>query len=260
MTNETIASAVDEEVIPVAETAGEITESEKVQADTPEQELDLFDITDIADKFVKVQVDGEEIVVPVKEALAGYQRQADYTRKTQEVSEQRKQLEYARALQEALEKDPAHTLQLLQQQFGSTVQPQEEEDLWIDPQVKQFKELEQRVARFEQEKAMDELTRTIDTLQSKYGEDFNADEVVAKALATGVTDLEAVFKQITFDKVYSSRNETSKKLAEEQARLEAKRGAQVVSSASTAKTTTVKPAQPKTVYEAFETAKKSLNL
>ena len=259
MTNETIASAVDEEVIPVDETAGEITESEKVQADTPEEEPELFDFTEIGDKFVKLQVDGQEVLVPIKEALAGYQRQADYTRKTQEVSEQRKRLEYASAIQEALEKDPAHTLQLLQQQFGTNVQS-EDEDLWLDPQTKQFKELEQRVARFEQDKAMDELTRTIDSLQSKYGEDFNADEVVAKALATGANDLEAIFKQITFDKVYSSRNESSKKLADEQARLEAKRGAQVVSSASTAKATTVKTAPPKTVYEAFETAKKSLNL
>ena len=259
MTNETIASAVDEDVIPVDETAGEITESEKVQADTPEEEPELFDFTEIGDKFVKLQVDGQEVLVPIKEALAGYQRQADYTRKTQEVSEQRKRLEYASAIQEALEKDPAHTLQLLQQQFGTNVQS-EDEDLWLDPQTKQFKELEQRVARFEQDKAMDELTRTIDSLQSKYGEDFNADEVVAKALATGANDLEAIFKQITFDKVYSSRNESSKKLADEQARLEAKRGAQVVSSASTAKATTVKTAPPKTVFEAFETAKKSLNL
>jgi len=259
MTNETIASAVDEDVIPVDETTGEITESEKVQADTPEEEQELFDFTEIGDKFVKLQVDGQEVLVPIKEAFAGYQRQADYTRKTQEVSEQRKRLEYASAIQEALEKDPAHTLQLLQQQFGTNVQS-EDEDLWLDPQTKQFKELEQRVARFEQDKAMDELTRTIDSLQSKYGEDFNADEVVAKALATGANDLEAIFKQITFDKVYSSRNESSKKLADEQARLEAKRGAQVVSSASTAKATIVKTAPPKTVFEAFETAKKSLNL
>ena len=80
MTNETIASAVDEEVIPVDETAGEITESEKVQADTPEEEQELFDFTEIGDKFVKLQVDGQEVLVPIKEAFAGYQRQADYTR------------------------------------------------------------------------------------------------------------------------------------------------------------------------------------
>ena len=97
---------------------GQVDEVTEVVAETPEQELDLFDYTEIADKVIKLQVDGEEVVIPVKEALAGYQRQADYTRKTQELSEQRKQVQYASALAEALQNDPAATLQLLQQQYG----------------------------------------------------------------------------------------------------------------------------------------------
>jgi hypothetical protein len=223
------------------------------------EEPDFFDYTDVADKVVKIQVNGEEVTVPLQEALAGYQRQADYTRKTQELSEQKKQVQYASALQEALQNDPAATLQLLQQQYGLNVQPEEEE--WMDPAEKQFRSLEQRIAAFEQSKAMDELQRTIESLQSKYGEDFNPDEVVAKAIATGVTDLEAVFKQIAFDKVYSKASESSKKLAEEQARVQAKRSATIVSTGSSSKggspaTTT----QPKTVFEAFEQAKKGLGL
>ena len=223
------------------------------------EEPDFFDYTDVADKVVKIQVNGEEVTVPLQEALAGYQRQADYTRKTQELSEQKKQVQYASALQEALQNDPAATLQLLQQQYGLNVQPEEEE--WMDPAEKQFRSLEQRIAAFEQSKAMDELQRTIESLQSKYGEDFNPDEVVAKAIATGVTDLEAVFKQIAFDKVYSKASESSKKLAEEQARVQAKRSATIVSTGTSSKggspaTTT----QPKTVFEAFEHAKKGLGL
>jgi hypothetical protein len=223
------------------------------------EEPDFFDYTDVADKVVKIQVNGEEVTVPLQEALAGYQRQADYTRKTQELSEQKKQVQYASALQEALQNDPAATLQLLQQQYGLNVQPEEEE--WMDPAEKQFRSLEQRIAAFEQSKAMDELQRTIESLQSKYGEDFNPDEVVAKALATGSTDLEAVFKQVTFDKVYSKASESSKKLADEQARVQAKRSATIVSTGSSSKggspaTTT----QPKTVFEAFEQAKKGLGL
>ena len=251
---EIIASAEIEEVGTVD---GEPTEAVEVQAETPEPELDIFDYTDVADKVVKIQVDGQEVVVPVKEALAGYQRQADYTRKTQELSEQRKQMEYAQALQEALQNDPANTLRLLQEQYGVVAEP--EEDLWQDPTEKSLKEMEKRLASFEQQRAMDELTKTIDTLQSKYGDDFNADEVVAKALATGATDLEAIFKQVAFDKVYSKASEANKKLAKEQERLEAKRGAGIVSSASTSKGTTAPPsAPPKTVFEAFEQAKRQL--
>jgi len=66
-------------------------------------ELELFDITNFTDKGIKVQVDGQEVVIPLKEAIAGYQRQADYTRKTQELSEQRKQVQFAATLAEALE-------------------------------------------------------------------------------------------------------------------------------------------------------------
>ena len=237
---------------------GQVDEVTEVVAETPEQELDLFDYTEIADKVIKLQVDGEEVVVPVKEALAGYQRQADYTRKTQELSEQRKQVQYASALAEALQNDPAATLQLLQQQYGVATQP--EEDEWMDPAEKQMQQLEQRIQAFEQSKAMDELTKTIDSLQSKYGDDFNADEIVAKALTTGSTDLEAVFKQIAFDKVYSKASEAEKKLAQEQSRVEAKRSASVVSGGSANKNSAApKAAKPTSVFEAFEQAKKTLN-
>jgi hypothetical protein len=259
MSNEeiNIASTIDDETNPIA--SGQVGEEVEVQAETPEQEQELFDYTEIADKVIKLQVDGEEVVVPVKEALAGYQRQADYTRKTQELSEQRKQVQYASALQEALQSDPAATLQLLNQQYGVATQPQEEE--WLDPAEQQLRQLEQRIAAFEQSKAMDELTRTIDTLQSKYGEDFDADEVVAKALATGSTDLESIFKQITFDKVYSKASEATKKLSEEQARLQSKRSAAIVSGGTAAKSpVTTQTAQPKSVFEAFENAKRALNL
>jgi hypothetical protein len=259
MSNEeiNIASTIDDETNPIA--SGQVGEEVEVQAETPEQEQELFDYTEIADKVIKLQVDGEEVVVPVKEALAGYQRQADYTRKTQELSEQRKQVQYASALQEALQSDPAATLQLLNQQYGVATQPQEEE--WLDPAEQQLRQLEQRIAAFEQSKAMDELTRTIDTLQSKYGEDFDADEVVAKALATGSTDLESIFKQITFDKVYSKASEATKKLSEEQARVQSKRSAAIVSGGTAAKSpVTTQTAQPKSVFEAFENAKRALNL
>lgn len=253
---EIIASAEIEEVGTVD---GQPTDAVDVQAETPEPEQDIFDYTEVGDKFVKLQVDGQEVVVPVKEALAGYQRQADYTRKTQELSEQRKQMEYAQALQEALQNDPQKTLQLLQQQYG-VVEQESEEDWLQDPSEKRFKELEKRLQSFEQQKAEEQLTRTIDSLQSKYGDDFNADEVVAKALATGATDLEAVFKQVAFDKVYSKASEANKKLATEQERLNAKRGASIVSSSSSAKGTAApKSAPPKTVHEAFALAQKSLD-
>lgn len=236
-----------------------------VVAEATEEEFDLFDYSQYADNKVRLQVDGQEVVVPLKEALAGYQRQADYTRKTQELSEQRKQIQYAAALQEALDKDPATTLQLLQEAYGLANQTPSDDDWgadeWDDPSNQQIKSLEQRLAVFEQERAMTELERTIESLQARYGEAFDADEVVAKALATGSTDLEAVFKQIAFDKVFEKAAVTSKVKSEEEARLQAKRDAAIVSGATSGKQTTPPvSAAPKSVFEAFEQAKRSLNL
>jgi hypothetical protein len=47
-----------------------------------------------------IQVDGESKQVPLKDALAGHRREADYTRKTQEVAEQRKAIDSERAAME----------------------------------------------------------------------------------------------------------------------------------------------------------------
>jgi len=79
---------------------------------------EYFAWDEYADKPVKLTVDGEEIEVPLSEALSGYQRQADYTRKTQELAEQRRQVQFAAALQEALQNDPASTVELLSQHYG----------------------------------------------------------------------------------------------------------------------------------------------
>ena len=239
---------------------GQVENAENAVVEEAQAEPDLFDIANFADKHVKVQVDGQEVSIPLQEAIAGYQRQADYTRKTQELSEQRKQVQFAATLADALQKDPATTLQMLQQHYGLGAQPQQQaEEEYLDPSEKQLRLLEQRIAAFEQKQAMTELTKTVENLQEKYGDDFNADEVVAKALAIGSTDLEAVFKQIAFDKVYTKANEASKKLTEDQSRKEAKRQATIVSSGSSAKSGT--PTSPKvtSVFEAFEQAKKSLN-
>jgi len=75
------ASASTEEVESILED-GQSTDSGEAQAQTPQEELDFFDYTEVGDKYVKLQVDGEEVSVPIKEALAGYQRQRIKTHNT----------------------------------------------------------------------------------------------------------------------------------------------------------------------------------
>ena len=256
MSNEEINNASASEALDPIVEDGQVDETIEAGAETLQEELDFFDYTEIGDKYVKLQVDGQEVSVPIKEALAGYQRQADYTRKTQELSDQRKQVQYASALQEALQSDPAATLLLLQEHYG--VQAQPETDEWVDPSELQLRQLEKRIAAFEQDKALDSLNKTIDTLKSKYGEDFDADEIVAKALAEGSTDLEAVFKKASFDKIYAKSRETEKKKSEEDSRTQAKRQQSVVAGGSSSKTTVPISAPIRTVQEAFAAARKSL--
>ena len=62
-----------------------------VEAEQPEQEDQPTEDTD--DPTVTVKIDGKEVEVKLSELKNGYQRQADYTRKTMELSEQRKAVE-----------------------------------------------------------------------------------------------------------------------------------------------------------------------
>lgn len=183
--------------------------------------------------------------MPLKEALAGYQRQADYTRKTQELSEQRKQVQFGTALQEALQNNPGDTLELLKQHYGLNDQQSSEDELLLDPSEKQYRQLETRMKAFEQEKAMRDLEKTVESLSRKYGDAFDADEVIAKALATGNSNLEAVYKQTAFDRIFEQNLANSqvkaKKAEEEKVIVQSKRDASVVSKGASSKAQTLLP-------------------
>lgn len=230
-----------------------------VDALTDEQ-IEMLPVDEYGDKYVPVTINGEEISVPLKEALSGYQRQADYTRKTQELGEQRRQVQFGVALQEALQNDPSGTLELLSQHYGVQQTPSEEEDLYMDPVEKQYRQLDQRIQAFEQQKALDQLEKTVESLQKRYGSDFDANEVVSRALAIGSTDLESVYKQVAFDRVYESsataRQAFAKKNDEKQKATEAKRQAAIVSGGTSSKSADVSAKPITSLREAFEAAKR----
>jgi hypothetical protein len=79
----------ESEEVESAETQDETEESsEEVEGEEEEAE----DEAPRVEKFV-VKVDGKEIEVPKDELIRGYQREADYTRKTQKLAEERKLVE-----------------------------------------------------------------------------------------------------------------------------------------------------------------------
>ena len=255
----TVDSAIE---APIAEAIGQAEVSTEI-GEAPVVAQDYFTWDEYADRPVKLNIAGEEIDVPLKEALAGYQRQADYTRKTQELSEQRKQVQFGTALQEALQNDPKSTLELLKQHYGLEEQQSSEDELLLDPVEKQYRQLESRMKAFEQEKAMRELEKTVESLSRKYGDAFDADEVIAKALATGNSNLEAVYKQTAFDRIFeqnvTANQVKAKKAEDEKAIVQAKRDATVVSKGASAKSADVSSKPVTTFREAFELAKRQLN-
>jgi hypothetical protein len=231
-----------------------------------EAQPEYIDIDGFADKYVKIVVDGEELEVPLREAVSGYQRQSDYTRKTQQLAEERKNVQFAQAIQQALDNDPSATIELLKSHYGleQTDSYDDEDDLFADPMEKQYRQLESRLRSFEEQQAFNDLERNISGLQQKYGEDFDANEVVSQALALGTTNLEAVYKQIAFDRLYSKdkaqREVQQRKAQQEQKIVQAKRTSGIVAGGSSSQSSSADTAPINSLRDAFSVAKRQLGI
>lgn len=262
MPDEIISNEVTPEVTPEVADEGQVSEGigevENLEVDGDEQ----LSLDDESDQMVTVKIDGQDVQVPLSEALAGFQRQADYTRKTQELAEQRRQAQNGIAIQEALERDPQNALALLNQRYGFN-QEALDEDLDLDPVERQLRQVNQRLESFEQQRALEQLNATVASLQTRYGSDFEANEVVKRALELGSDDLEGVFKQMAFDKVREDalvvRGLREKRAAETARITQNKRQASVVSGGSTPRSADVESQQPQSIREAYELAKRQAN-
>ena len=163
-----------------------------------------LDTDEYGTHHVRLKVDGQEQSVPLSEALNGYQRQADYTRKTQELAEQQRRAQFGLTLQQALENNPQETLRILQAQYAAeqaeAAQPTEQPDWTDDPNDRRLQEMDARLQRYEQQAADYELRQAIGVLSQRYGEDFDPKEVVQAAFQQNRMDLENVYKEIAFDR------------------------------------------------------------
>ena len=102
-TPETEEAAPVEEEESTEETQDESLEEETEEESEVEDESEEFDEEEEVEELYTLRVDGQEVEVSLDELLKGYSRQSDYTKKTQEIAEQRKQAEQ------------------LQQQYGSEI-------------------------------------------------------------------------------------------------------------------------------------------
>ena len=68
--------------------------------------------------MIPVKVNGEELLVPLKEARDGIMLRRDYSQKTEELAKDRKMVDWARDVQRAFDSDPIGTLQAFAQAYG----------------------------------------------------------------------------------------------------------------------------------------------
>lgn len=90
--------------------------------ETEPVEYDYIDPDELGDKYVKLKVDGEEVSVPLRDALQGYNRESVSTRRFQEASELRREAEEALRLQQAFQANPGLTVQILANRAGVPVE------------------------------------------------------------------------------------------------------------------------------------------
>lgn len=188
---------------------------------------DEFDFDSIKDKPVKVTVNGETFEVPLAELRNGYMRQADYTRKTQQIAADADTLRWARDMQEAFRVDPVGSVRYLQEQLGLLDESDPFED--IDPEMRplaaelwqtkqEMAELRARTEQFDQERVNASVRAELESMISKYP-DFSAENVLPVALEHGLR-MEQAYKLWKADQLVAERE------TQEQARRKAEQAAE----------------------------------
>lgn len=107
-------------------TADDAEDAEAEEAEPEEEEGEAED--EAQPQTVTVKIDGKALEVPLDEVVAGYQRQADYSRKTQALAEERRALEQERAQVQTERVQYAQVLTALQTQLSQQVEQQPDWD------------------------------------------------------------------------------------------------------------------------------------
>jgi hypothetical protein len=109
-------AAVDEELLADADAADDETDTEQSELDEETEEQEQPQV-------FTVRVDGKEVDVTLEELQKGYSRTQDYTRKTQQISEVRKQTEGELQAVRAERGQYAQLLSALEAQVQQAAQP-----------------------------------------------------------------------------------------------------------------------------------------
>jgi hypothetical protein len=153
---------------------------------------------------LRFEVDGA--LVTLAELKSGYMRQADYTRKTQELSSLRDENEKALVLWRALQERPQETVRTLMSRVGSgqpvtEVIPQAQPDLdqLIEQKLAEKLQADPRIQAFEAEQAWNVVNTVFSQIEGQYGVKLaqsDKEAVLLKAQELNSEDLEYAFYKL----------------------------------------------------------------
>lgn len=204
-------------------------ESGPVGDDASTEAYERLDVDVYKEHRIPVTVQGEESEVTLEELRRGYQRQQDYTKKTQEISALRTQLGQAEALMTAFQTNPQGTLRQLADHLGMSVAEAQQhvddaadflED--VDPVVERLERIEGIFQSQQQAEISAQIETEFSTLEAQFGEIDRA-ELASHAMRYGGTVTDA-YKVLNFDK-FAAR---ASKQAQDDSVVGAKRQAQIV--------------------------------
>lgn len=205
-----------------------------------------------ASQFYTVKVGGVEQQVTLEDLQSGFMRQADYTRKTQEVAQMRQRLAQAEAIANSLESDPEGTLRALAEAFG--VVAGESDSLEFDdpdPIDQRLRAIERAEQERQAQAVRAQIDTEIDTLTNTYG-DFDLESVMAHAVQNGMT-LTAAYRDLNFDSIATKAKQTEQVVA-------SKREAAVVEGGATRVGVVEQTKPAASIRDAWRQAQKSLGL
>lgn len=196
-------------------------------AETPE--APVLDLDGFGDYVVPIKVDGQEQFIPLSEAVQGSMRQADYTRKTQELSAQREAQAEAIAIAEALRANPQETIEVLREWYteGEGSPSTEADDLEnLDPLEREIRELAAWRQSIESQEAEKALRGELDRFNAEHGVD--QEELLRFAVENNIPNLEWAFAVMDTGRRQAETQIESERQAGEQSRQAAKAGAAVI--------------------------------
>ena len=242
----TVIEVAPESQEALTEQTAEAAPAQEATSDAPVAEPHQEPAESTDEPLFTVKVRGEEQQVTLDELLNGYQRQSDYTKSKQELAAERKQLEQAQAIWDALQEDPEGTIAELQNYFG----PQETQVQ--DPEEQRIREVEAYIQQQQEKAFQDQLDKDLGGLEQEFG-DFDRAELLQHAIDNEIPNLRAAFLH---------KRDIEEKNTRAAEALAAKR--KTVAAPRTTTTSEVGPTEiplaELTVARAFEAAKAELGL